>query len=151
MCIIVDANVASAVFSKKDPEFRPLIDWIFEGNGAVTYGGRNAEELFQVAAAKHALISLNRAGRAVLFPKDAVDAIESELATSELLKSDDPHIIALARLSKTRTLCSHDQNLHTDFRNPALISRPRGSIYQNSGHKKLLIHTRGCPKFSKMK
>jgi hypothetical protein len=54
------------------------------------------------------------------------------------LKSDDPHIIALAKVSGARLLCSKDQNLHTDFGNRVFIDKPRGNIYQNQSHAKLL-------------
>ena len=49
--------------------------------------------------------------------------------------SDDQHIVALARIGKARLLCSNDDALTTDFRNPVLISKPRGKVYKRRGRK----------------
>jgi hypothetical protein len=37
-----------------------------------------------------------------------------------------------------RILFSRDKALHKDFKNPALIANPRGSVYQKASHCKLL-------------
>ena len=78
--------------------------------------------------------------------KEVVNAEESLVVSTGLCVSDDPHIIALARVSGARTLCSNDNNLHTDFKNQRLLSHPRGGVYQNANHGHLLRHTRSCPR-----
>ena len=45
------------------------------------------------------------------------------------LKSDDPHIIALALVNGARLLYSNDLALQKDFRNAKLVSKPKGKIY----------------------
>ncbi|MDM8549089.1 hypothetical protein QUF72_03380 [Desulfobacterales bacterium HSG2] len=94
--------------------------------------------------ARRYLRVLNQAGRAIRIPDESIYAEEKRI--KDMCRSDDPHIIALARVSGVRTLCSHDKTLHKDFKNRELISDPRGSVYQNPEHMALLRHTRSCPR-----
>jgi len=147
MCLIVDANLASLVFSENSHDnFRPIIDWLSPNkDGNLVVGGRLAIELDKVAVAKRFVRSLLQAGRARQIPDTATNEEEKRIADS--CKSDDPHVIALARISGARILCSHDKTLHTDFTNQELISDPRGHIYQNAEHAHLLSrygHTKAC-------
>ena len=68
-------------------------------------------------------------GRVRLFRKDEVDREAADLSRDWLGRSDDEHVIALARVSKARLLYAHDTDLRDDFRDPALISNPRGRLY----------------------
>ncbi len=90
------------------------------------FGGKLAEELYRVAAVKRYLLQLLRAGRARLVAAAAIDQEEVRVRDLELAQSNDIHVLALARASGARTLCSADQLLHRDFRNKRLISNPRG-------------------------
>ena len=146
MCVIVDANLAAAIFDgSRNPQYSPILTWLFDRKGKLVFGGRNARELHRARSAARAIAQLSRAGKAIHHPDDAVDAKEGELTKQGLCVSDDPHVIALAQLSGARTLCTRDQDLHQDFRNRELIGNPRGSVYQNASHKHLLRHTAGCP------
>jgi hypothetical protein len=146
MCVIVDANVAPQLFAGPPVvSFRPVHRWLFQGNGMLVYGGENARELFRVGAAAEAVRQLRLAGRAHHEDDEAVDADTQRVRGGGLCVSDDPHVIALARISGARTLCSHDKDLHIDFRDRRLISGPRGAVYQNASHAHLLRHTSGCP------
>ena len=152
MCVIIDANVASLVFGDPpDDNFLPVFQWLSKPNkdGRVVVGGRLADELYKVENVGRWIRTLNQAGRAPLLPKVKVDAEEQQVIQLGLCKSDDPHIIALARLSGARTLCSHDKDLHQDFKNVQLISDPKGCVYQCQKHARLLTHTTSCGKSSK--
>ena len=146
MCVIVDADVASQVFATPPVEaFRPVERWLFRRNGKLVYGGENARELLRIGAVAIAVRQLRLAGRAHHEDDGQVDAETKRLEEQGLCVSDDPHVVALARISGARTLCSHDTNLHRDFRNPRLVGHPRGSVYQHAAHAHLLRHTSGCP------
>ena len=54
------------------------------------------------------------------------------------LRSDDPHIIALARVGNVRILCSFDEDLHVDFKKKQFVDLPRGRIYLGNVHDHLL-------------
>ena len=146
MCVIIDASVASQVFAEnRGSDYLPLWKWIEQGDGIIVYGGYLHEELSKVNRAKRYLKALSDAGKAHKMPKDGVDQEEKRVRKMQTpRKSDDPHVLALARLSRARVLCSSDKNLHADFKNLAILPKPRGQIYQNAQHKKVLKHTEGC-------
>jgi hypothetical protein len=159
MCVIVDANIAPLVFSTPAaPEFKPVLRWIKECGGIIATGGKNKEELLRIGAARNFIQEALRQPRNRRYVyltqedpsrEDPVDREEKALLKQEACKSDDPHVIALARVSGARTLCSHDQALHADFTNPELLSDPRGKVYQQAEHAHLLAHTPGCPAANK--
>ena len=147
MCVIVDTDVACSVFG--DPphhDFLPVFEWLHnpKKHGHLVHGGRLTRELSGVEYIRRYLLRLNQAGRASVIPDDEVTPEEERVVAMGICKSDDVHIIALARISGARTLCSHDNDLHHDFTNSQLISRPRGSVYQNRSHTHLLRHTSAC-------
>ncbi len=113
-------------------------------------GGHLAIELDRVHAARRFVKALLQAGRVRRIPD--TETIEETRHISNLCESDDPHVIALARLSGARVLCSRDTTLHIDFINPKLITDPRGHIYQSAKHAHLLRrygHTEACRKSMK--
>ena len=67
-------------------------------------------------------------------PDRQVDDEARALASSEDLRSNDRHVLALARLSGARLLYSRDEALRDDFRNVKLLAGPRGKLYpENMG------------------
>jgi len=66
------------------------------------------------------------------------------LKETGLCESNDCHVIGLALASGARTLCTHDKALQRDFRNPTIVSKPRGSIYLRPAHAELLRHGSSC-------
>jgi hypothetical protein len=145
VCVIIDANRVSATFgSPPCKDAVPILDWIARGGGKLVYGGGLASEYAKVQSAFHFVNELRRAGRAFELRKDEVHA-EGQLVTAKFdLKSDDPHILAIARLSGARVLFSQDKNLHHDFRNSAIVAKPRGRVYKSREHAGFLHHDRSC-------
>lgn len=147
MCLIVDANLAAIVFGEPvHDNFRPILNWLLspKENGKLVVGGHLTTELYKVTNAHRFIRGLYQAGRVKIFPDDTVQK-ETKLVSS-ICESDDPHVIALAKVSGARILCSHDTTLHKDFTNLNIIS-PKGHIYQTSKHKRLLRlygHTSAC-------
>ncbi len=142
MCIIVDVNVASKVLlTPDDPDFRDVYISLFKNKkpkASLVYGGKLLDEYSRNLAVRRMLAILDRAGRTRKIDDDAVEKeIEIVIQIGSCI-SNDKHIIALARVGNTRLLCSHDKALHADFTNKALLDKPRGKVYQNRGHKKLL-------------
>jgi hypothetical protein len=157
MCVIIDANLAGKVFATPcDGDFKPLWDWVFDKRkqGCVVFGGHLAEELCRIRRVREggarALSELKRAGRAHEIPREPVEQEERVVRSlrtasgKRLCKSNDPHVVALARLSGARVLCSADKTLHADFKNLMLVPRPKGRIYQNAKHASVLRHDTGC-------
>jgi hypothetical protein len=142
MCIIIDNNVAHRVLKdRSDRDFATLTAAIFGTSKQivkVVYGGGLRREYTRSRELVRVLVALDRAGRARKVADDLVDAEEAVVAATGICVSDDPHIIALARVADVRLVCSHDRALHADFTNPRLTDRPRGHVYQNASHDHLL-------------
>lgn len=149
MCVIIDVNLAFRIFTfVPEAAFSPVFDWLHapDKGGCLVFGGKLTKELSNRAVSLRYLRALLQAGRAYRIPDAIVQSDEQQIADSRLCKSNDPPVVALACVRGARTLCSHDQALHQDFRNPQLISKPRGHVYQNATHTHLLCHSRSCPR-----
>lgn len=140
MLLIVDANCApSTLCNAPHADYRPVLAALLTGKKKIVIGGSKQKTEYQkLAAVWKFLRSLDQAGRAQLIPDSQVDVEELHVKQQLVIASDDPHILALARVSGARLLCSHDQALHADFCNALIISNPRGKVYQNASHAKLL-------------
>ena len=130
MCAIIDVNVVGEVFaSDRPPPGEQFFDWLETPRARLVVGGKLLEELSRngnfAAWAREGFLG----GRVRRFPDEAVEEETVAVRAKRLCRSDDAHIIALARVSRARLLYSRDRNLHADFRNPHLISKPRGSVY----------------------
>lgn len=153
MCLIIDNNVASTLFlsdNKYNP-YRLAYDWVQYGKGKLVIGGRLWDE-YQDAYSNRKrsttersnwVFELTRSDRAIIYPMEMVNKEEDEVRNE--CSSDDPHVIALARVSGARVLCTLDGALEADFKNGALVNSPRGHIYKNPSHFRLLRHHRRCP------
>lgn len=145
MCIIIDANVAARIFAVPcEDDFAPLWDWIENKNGRMVFGGKHAAELRKVGRAARRLTELWRAGLALEVNKSDITREEKKLPKAPVRRSDDSHVLALARASGARILCTGDGNLEADFKNLKLVPSPRGKIYKNANHKRLLGHNNIC-------
>ena len=153
MCAIVDANVVSEVFgSNPPPAGEKFFDWLNRGSGRLIVGGKLLEELEQGSAdfrrwGREAQL----AGRMIIANKSEVDARTEQIQSEDAIRSDDPHVIALAQVSGARLLYSNDGNLQRDFKNKSLIDDPRGKVYSTSedgsfqrSHDRLLKNKNLC-------
>lgn len=160
MCAIVDANVVHEVFSSNPcPAGKKFFEWVEKGGSGrlvegrsprLMAGGKLLEELesgspgfrdWATGAINSGIMRIVNRGR--------LDARTEELREDQRLKSDDPHVIALAQLSSARLLYTNDEDLQNDFRNKNLVNNPSGKIYSTepennpnkefrATHKKLL-------------
>jgi len=133
----VDNNVAHRVFfstpKDPDPDFKDLSDSLFgrrNPSAKIVYGGGLKREYLRSGKVRRVLLELDRNGRAQQVKDSEVDAEEKKLMSNDVCVSDDEHVIALARISGARLLCSDDNALENDFRNHQLVNSPRGNIYK---------------------
>ena len=139
MCAIVDANVTHEVFgpTPSDAGSR-FFDWIQSGKGRLISGGRNLRELEQCSDGYREWVNeAISSGALTIKNEEAIDTRERQLKSSNLLASDDPHVLALAQLSGARLLYSNDKDLQEDFTNSKLIGSPRGKVYTTKKTKAL--------------
>lgn len=96
-------------------------------------------------------MNLKRMGYVKDIDDEEVDRVAEQLCRDRACKSDDEHIIALARVGRARLLYSHDTALHRDFGNRELLSNPLGKVYSTrtrseftDGHRRLLANRNLC-------
>jgi hypothetical protein len=144
MCVVIDANFFSEIVAKQK-KYACVLDWLEHKGGRLVHGGLLTRELRRNGAVARYLTQLASAGRALEIADEAVGA-EARTVESIGCQSDDPHIVALARLSSARTLCSFDQALHRDFKNRRLLRDPRGVVLTECSRQQrhLLRHTAAC-------
>lgn len=141
MCIIVDANkLGTFLADPPDVDSEPIHRWLTRrsAKGVLVYstGGKFNDELGRKARQKLAVYV--QAGRARLVSPNRVADDANRLQASGRLRSDDAHVLALARASGARLLYTADAALIDDFKDRDLIDKPRGKIYSNAGNSNLL-------------
>lgn len=152
MCAIVDNNVRSEVFGgdSQTEAGRLFLDRLGQKRQLVV-GGKLLQELCGYDEFSRWLKTAMRLGYARGVDEDEVDAETRSLQNEALCRSNDEHIIALARVSGARLLFTNDLSLQKDFKDQHLINSPRGAIYTTvrskhltSTHKNLLKRTDLC-------
>lgn len=139
MCIIVDANKLGVFLAEPAGEdYRPIRRWLDRGAGSIVYstGGKFRTEIRGRARAR--LAEYVRAGKARRIPEDRFADDERGLENRPYLRSDDPHVLALARAAGVRLLCTADSKLVEDFKDRRFIDGPRGRVYSGARNAALL-------------
>lgn len=149
MCIVIDTNKLGEFFeTPASDDAAPIHKWLRGGHrgtlGAERHesrrivfgvGGRFGEIGVRL---RRRLQDLVQAGRATAMPAAALDQDVRALQGTGQLASNDPHILALARASGARLLYTADKDLIADFKNPRIVSHPRGKVYSGAANARLL-------------
>ncbi len=142
MCLIVDVNIAPKVLLPiNDADFKHVQERLFAMHGltaTLVYGGHLKVEYERIQSIWPFLRRLDQMGRVRIVDSSLVEAEQEQVLALGLCCSDDPHIIALARVSNVRLLCSEDGDLAADFTNKDLIDEPRGKVYKKAAHRHLI-------------
>ncbi|MFZ3213208.1 MAG: right-handed parallel beta-helix repeat-containing protein [Terriglobales bacterium] len=93
---------------------------LMDGRARMAYGGELTREYRKIEWFRRLLLRLDQQGSARQVADSDVDAETDRLRRGGACRSDDPHIIALARVGGIRLLCSEDHALGTDFVDPNL-------------------------------
>ena len=153
MCAIVDNNVRHEVFGAAPTEAgQYFLDWLERGDGMLALGGRLLrDELSGYQNFNAWLVQALLAGQARRVNDGEVDAATEELKRRGICRSDDEHILALARVSGARLLFTNDRALQRDFRDREIIGGIRGRVYTTversdvrPAHRELLRRTDLC-------
>lgn len=155
MCAIVDANVRDEVFGDNPTGAGKFFrEWLAKPNGGslVVGGTKLQRELGNNKKFTEFLQDRIRAGRARKIDDQDVAIEEEKLRARRVCRSDDEHILALARVSGARLLFTNDRALQRDFKDSSIISGPvKGHIYTtvrcskiSSTHRNLLRRNDLC-------
>ncbi len=134
MCAIVDANVRDQVFgAAQSAAGKFFLDWLLKPKGGIlALGGKLRSELSDGGRNENFMKvygELRRDGRVKDVPDGEVEAETANLEAHQICRSNDAHVLALAKVSGARLLFSNDLDLQKDFSSPQIINEPRGRIY----------------------
>lgn len=141
MCAIVDNNVRHQVFGGKDsqtPAGEFFLNWLDNRKGKLVVGGKLLDELSEYGNFSNWLQQAVQAGNAIRWDYEKVAAETAALEARRVCRSDDAHVLALARVSGARLLFSNDRDLQDDFGNREIIHDPRGRVYTTQMHKEVI-------------
>jgi hypothetical protein len=135
--MIVDACVVSHL-SNRTPDGQPILKWLLnskEKSGMIVGGWLTAE--LHKAGIGNLLVLLKQTARLHEIEETALKKDESILRASKTFKSNDVHVLALARVSRARLVFTTDGKLGVDLKNKKLVPQ-RISIYKNASHSHLI-------------
>src|SRR5574341_1579879 len=125
MCVIVDVDVAPQVLLRSDhPEYRVVHQALFgstKPHGRLVIGGLLSKQYSRNRQLQRIVVRLFQMARARRIPDRLIDPEVEWVRKSGYARSNDHHILGLARASGVRVLCSNDRELQTDFGNKALL------------------------------
>ena len=151
MCMILDVNVAHEILDDSDSAAgRAFGACIASRKAKLLLGGKLRQEFYHTKL-RELLRQEMLAGKIKNIPDQKINDEAQNLRNQGLCRSNDHHIIALARLGGARLLYSNDTKLHADCKDKNLIDKPRGKIYPYSERGKLtdthraLLRENVCP------
>ena len=98
-------------------------------------GGELLRELSGYSKFAQWLYEVRRTERVRIILDEEVDSETDALREMDVCRSDDEHILALARVGGVRLLFTNDADLQADFNDSAIINHPRGKIYTTLVHE----------------
>lgn len=134
MKIIIDANCGHLLHTGNEDGL-PILKKLLQGKLLLCMSKEMTAELSQTRVAD---IYRDLMLSGLIRNSDEATIETEKVAIVGKCKSNDAHVIALARESGCRLLFSKDKPLHCDFTNPKLIPKPKGKVYQNKKHMRLL-------------
>lgn len=152
MCIIADPPILVPMFKEDDPEhhkFLPVKTWVLEGPGKFVMGGTQYKtELMKVSKILVFIKELEKRGKIVRKKDEDVDKDVKILKIKEPSKNfDDPHLVALARLSGCKLICLRDPRAHRYLRKPHFYNaaKDRPKLYTRIKNSDLLCKNNIAP------
>lgn len=131
MCLILDANKFSDYVNPDNIDMEPVRRWM-RSKGKMVYSPTEKlkQELDRHEKMRQQFDRYRENNSLRQYPAQDVETVKNTLP---VLQSDDPDIIALARVAGVKLLVSGDTDLHADFK-----SVVGGRVYQTRSHRALL-------------
>lgn len=143
MCIIIDTSAVSKMRVQGEFRANPVLKRLQNREFKLAIGGKLTEELLGTRL-RNLLVEMVKSKIACDYKSSVINIETQKVKDLNLCKSNDAHVIALARISGVRILYADDGDLHADFKNTELVPKPRGRIYQDEGHRHLLNKCPPC-------
>ena len=130
----------------------PFRNWVGRKDGILVYseGERYGTELSESRRTLDLIRSYRQRGSPLLIPDSAVAAQNAQFAARRI-RSNDAHILALARASQALVLCTDDTKLRKDFLDSEVlekVGRIRRGVYPlnaSSTKQRKFVDRRRCP------
>lgn len=128
MCIVVDTCAFSSVFITTDKDhldFKPIYDWLMNGDGKLVYGGKTYfKELETAHKFLKILTQLQRMGKTIKLPDKEIDDYEKKVKRKVNKKDfDDPHILSILAISNCKLVCTKDKRSMPYLKNLSLYPK----------------------------
>ncbi len=153
MCVILDASARDNVFGKeRTVAGKQFFDWLETSAARLIIGGKLTEELAGNPKFEEWATEAIADGRVRTISDGQIGQETERLSAQWAGRSNDQHVIALARISRARVLFANDTRLRDDFRNLDLVPKPQGKLLPDGEsanaaqrRKQLLRQTDLCP------
>ncbi len=132
MCVIVDTSVVGLMFSEPQKGFvaaTVLRKYIDNGKLNLVVGGKLKKELFGTSKFRKWYLESIKSGTSKSISDFKVKKEKKKLKPRDDYKSNDLHVLALARVSGARLLNTDDDDLMADFKNRDLIPGKPGKVF----------------------
>ncbi|MBI3824329.1 MAG: hypothetical protein HY289_16815 [Planctomycetes bacterium] len=156
MCLIIDTCVAHRFAGPPylDGDVKPIVAWLLPkkrmSHRHVAIGGKLRSELMLAGENfRRFLEALRQRGGVLDFSDDDVNQestkVERLFAEHDITGADDPHVIALARVSGSRLLYTEDNKTKlVDLFRDRRFLHPPGRVYKSKLNKSLLRNPKKC-------
>lgn len=119
-----------------NPAGAAVLRWILKGRGKAVVSQQLLRELNKTQFG-NVIKTLDQAGKICRVDDDLCDQESEKIKLSGFMRSNDPHVLALLRLSGCELIFTHDKLLHEDIKSK-MILRASCKIYQTEDHADLL-------------
>jgi hypothetical protein len=152
MCIIADPPTFIPIFKETDPEygkFSAVREWVKNGPGKFITGGTTYQkELMAVKSIIGLLSELEKRGKVMRNSAASVDHEEGVVKALEPAQDfDDPHLVALVRVSGCKLICIRDPRSHRFLRMAKFYksTKDRPKLYTREKNRSLLCNANMAP------
>ena len=98
MCVIIDTQLLHQVFRNVHPNYSDVNRFLSQNKIQLVYGGKLKREYVRLGWFRRLLLRLDQQGSARKVDDVKVDSESVQVSNKGLCISNDPHIVALARI-----------------------------------------------------
>ncbi|WP_287740311.1 hypothetical protein [Diaphorobacter sp.] len=145
MAVVVDPPLFISLFKESDPKHERFVrikDWVVNGPAKFVYGGTTYKsELAKVGSVLAVLKVLEQKGKIHKLSDVSVDLDEFDVKNIEPKADfDDPHLVAIIRVSGVRIVCVDDPRSHKYLKSAKFYqsSKSRPKLFTNEKNINLL-------------
>lgn len=132
MCIVID-NCQAMDIKNNHEDMEPVVRYLKKG-GIIVLSDKLYKEY--PSSFQSTIVELQRRNQVRRVSPPALDK-----AVKAIVTSNDHHVIALVREARVEVVCTADNRLTDDLKNPRIVSNPRCRVYRHKSAKRILS---GC-------